>query len=202
MRFLDKLFKIKKKKPSGKNETEGSSYMPISDLPLDEKFAVNFKKNGGKFLYCDSIDEIHKHFGNILSENKWEGTKILCYNKPLEKKFGDFDIEYTETDTAPTHSFFATCEYLVADTGSILVSSNQIREKRLGELPDNLIIFATTSQIVRTIGEGLRGIKDKYQDKIPTNITTVEHFETKAEKNFLTYGSSSKNLYLLLLEDL
>jgi hypothetical protein len=72
----------------------------------------------------------------------------------------------------------------------------------LFNLPDNFILFATTSQLVNTIGEGLKGIKSKNRNKIPTNITTIKHFSIKEEKDFLTYGSSSKNLYLLLLEDL
>ena len=38
--------------------------------------------------------------------------------------------------------------------------------------------------------------------KIPTNITTIKHFKSSDEKDFLSYGSSAKNLYLLLLEDL
>ena len=81
-------------------------------------------------------------------------------------------------------------------------SSNQIAEKKLHELPSNFVIYATTSQMVESIGEGLRGIKSKNREKIPTNITTIKHFKTAEDKDFLTYGSSSKNLYLLLLEDL
>ena len=63
-------------------------------------------------------------------------------------------------------------------------------------------MFATTSQIVESIGEGLRGIKSKNRKNIPTNITTIKHFKSGDEKDFLSYGSSAKNLYLLLLEDL
>ena len=83
-----------------------------------------------------------------------------------------------------------------------MVCSHQIKEKKLNDLPDNFVIFATTSQLVGTIGEGLRGIKNKYKSQIPSNIPTIKHFKVKEEKDFLSYGSSSKNLYLLLLEDL
>ena len=76
-------------------------------------------------------------------------------------------------------------------------------KKKLKELPDSFIIFATTSQFTETISEGLRGIKGKNSERIPTNITTIKHFKTSStEQDFLSYGSSSKNLYLLLLEDL
>jgi len=86
----------------------------------------------------------------------------------------------------------------------ILVCSNQLKEKKLHELPDNLIVFATTSQLIESIGEGLKNIKKKHKNGIPGNITTIKHFmPTEANKeDFLTYGSSCKNLYLLLLEDL
>ena len=67
--------------------------------------------------------------------------------------------------------------------------------------PDNIIVFATTSQLVESIGEGLKKIKKKYGHNIPANITTLKHFKAtnKNSDDFLTYGSSSKNLYLLLL---
>ncbi|MEP5614830.1 MAG: lactate utilization protein B/C, partial [Flavobacteriaceae bacterium] len=60
-----------------------------------------------------------------------------------------------------------------------------------------------TSQLVDSISEALRIIKEKYRQSIPNNITTLKHFEpTPENKNdFLSYGSASKNVYLLLLED-
>jgi hypothetical protein len=45
-------------------------------------------------------------------------------------------------------------------------------------------------------------IKKKYEKDYPTNITTIKYFEKVKEEDFLHYGSSAKNLYLLLLEDL
>ena len=201
MNFLDKLFSSKKK-DSDKKEGEKSPYMPEAKLPIDEKFTINFKKNGGKFLYCSDLEEIYQHYASILSENKWEATQMLCYDKLLRSKFDRFDIEYTRLNDPHVSCFFATCEYLIADDGSILLSSKQIKEKKLRELPDNFIIHATTSQLVGTIGEGLRGIKHRYKEEIPSNITSIKHFGENAEKDFLSYGSTSKHLYLLLLEDL
>ncbi|MGI9560493.1 MAG: lactate utilization protein B/C, partial [Flavobacteriaceae bacterium] len=49
---------------------------------------------------------------------------------------------------------------------------------------------------------GLQGIKVKNKKKIPSNITTIKHFKIDDETNFMSYGSSTKNLYLILLEDL
>ncbi|WP_179339889.1 LUD domain-containing protein [Winogradskyella ludwigii] len=180
---------------------ERGKYMPEVKLPVDERFTINFKANGGKFLYCENIDEVKQSFNAILDENNWHDEDVFLIDQRLSELFKDFNLNSTKKLSESAY-FLSTCEYLISDDGSLLISSNQIAEKKLIELPDNFIIYATTSQFVETIGEGLKGIKAKSKIKIPTNITTIKHFKTADDKDFLTYGSSSKNLYLLLLEDL
>ena len=180
---------------------ERSKYMPDIKLPIDEQFTINFKKNGGKFLYCENIEEIYNSLENIIDENKWNDKKVFILNDNLKDLFKGFDLQSTKK-TSESSYLFTTCENLIADDGSILISSNQIAEKKLKELPANFVVYATTSQLVENIGEGLKVIKTKNRIKIPTNITTIKHFKTTEDKDFLSYGSSAKNLYLLLLEDL
>lgn len=174
-----------------------SKFMPEQKSPTDELFMKNFKENGGKFLYCENRDEVLSVFGDILKENAWE--KACCIDENLKSFFSGYHMGYTSSQEAPV--FLSDCEYLIANIGGLLFSSNQIGEKKLHELPDSFIILATTSQLTDTIGEGLRGIKNK-QQKIPTNITTLKNFGDNSGSHFLNYGSTSKNLYLLLLEDL
>ena len=176
-------------------------YMPEIKLPIDEKFTINFKANGGKFLYCENLDEVFKNLEHIIDENEWQEKEVLLLDLNLKDKFKSCALLPTNKISESTF-FLTTCENLIANDGSLLISSKQIFEKKLPELPLNFIVFATTSQIVENIGEGLRGIKSKNRKKIPTNITTIKHFKSGDEKDFLSYGSSAKNLYLLLLEDL
>ena len=202
MSLFRKIFGKKTEYPNQNVDDDGrSKYMPEIELPIDERFTIQFKANGGKFLYCINQSEVNENFRNILIENGWEDEKVFLIDKRLEEKFKSFNFDITNSVNDGTF-FLTTCEYLVANDGSLLISSNQIKEKKLKELPDNFIIFATTSQLVENISEGLRGIKDNNKSKIPTNITTIKHFKVSEEKDFLSYGSSSKNLYLLLLEDL
>jgi len=202
MSFFSKIFGKKSEKTEEHIPNhERGKYMPEVKLPVDERFTINFKANGGKFLYCENMEEITQSFNAILDENDWHNDKVFVIDKRLTELFKDFKIDKTQKISESSY-FLSTCEYLISDDGSLLISSNQIAEKKLIELPDNFIIYATTSQFVETIGEGLKGIKAKSKEKIPTNITTIKHFKTADDKDFLTYGSSSKNLYLLLLEDL
>lgn len=203
MGLIDKLFGGGKKKVSKETMETRGVHMPDLNIPVDEKFTIHFKKNGGKFIYCDSLGEVSEALSNIINENNWEKHPFFVMNTRLEERFSKENITFTNK-TKESEVFFTTCEHLIAQNGSILVCSNQLMEKKLNELPDNIIVFATTSQLVESIGEGLKKIKKTYGHSIPANITTLKHFRATNQNSddFLTYGSSSKNLYLLLLEDL
>ena len=200
MNLFKKLFGKKEKTENSENSSDKSSYIPSDDAPIDEKFTYMFNKNGGKFLYCLSMDEIFEAFQNILEENQISEKDVYCINQRLGSKFNSNKFNFKEPKN---NSFFlTTCESLIAKNGSILFSSNQIKEKKLSELPSKFIVFSTTSQLTDTISEGMRKIKNQSKNLIPSNITTIQDFESKKEKDFMSYGSSTKNLYLLLLEDL
>lgn len=202
MSLFRKIFGSKSENSGNElKSNERGKYMPEVKLPIDERFTINFKANGGKFLYCENLNEIFENIDNIIEENNWEDKKALILDANLESKFKKSSLKPT-SKISDSEFFLTTCENLIANDGSLLISSKQIFEKKLPELPINFIVYATTSQIVENIGEGLRGIKTKNKQKIPTNITTIKHFKSGEDKNFLSYGSSAKNLYLLLLEDL
>ena len=199
-RLLNPNYKKSEEKANRAGQSEHGAYYPEQKLPIDEKFTFNFKNNGGKFIYCENWDEIIEAFDNILLENDWYEQDVFCINEMLSQRFDGFNLNFVKS--IDSKFFLSTCESLVANNGSILLSSNQIKEKKLKDLPLNLVIFATTSQMVDNISEGLRNIKNQSSGYIPSNITTIQDFETEKEKDFMSYGSSTKNLYLLLLEDL
>jgi hypothetical protein len=186
---------------SDKEKEQKSPYTPEVNLPVDEMFTRNFQKNGGKFIYCENLNEVSENFLNILEENDWFECNVLCYEESLNHLIEENKLDIVKTSDE-AQFFFSTCENLIGDEGSILFSSNQFKHNKPNELPINMIVFATTSQLVASKGDGLRFIKQKYDREYPTNITTIKYFEEVKEEDFLHYGSCHKNLYLLLLEDL
>ena len=181
-------------------DSQGSPYEPEIDTPIDEKFTFNFKNNGGKFLYCENLNELREQFENILEENDWFESQVLCHDEKLFPLLDENKLAYKEIGIPKF--FFTICEDLISDDGSILFSSKQFKQYKANELPCDMIVFATTSQIVGNKSDGLRNIKKRYDKDYPSNITTIKYFEKAKEEDFLHYGSSHKNLYLLLLEDL
>ena len=71
-------------------------------------------------------------------------------------------------------------------------------------MPETFIVFAKTSQMVRDISEGMRGLNKKYpMNQKPTGLYTLKNFTDDPEKSTVdTYGMKAKKTYLILLEDL
>ena len=183
------------------SKTEEIKKQDVS-LSLDDLFVHNFINKGGKFLYSVTTTELTKNLINILDENQWNNITCLA-EKELSKYLDQLSVEINENVHLKT-PLFTTCEHLISDTGGLLFSSNQIGENKIHMLSNDFIVFAKTSQLVKNMGEGLTGIKNNFKDNIPTNICAIKNFSPdKDEENFLSAQSSnSKNLYLLLLEDL
>lgn len=200
MSLFRKLFGSSISASDEEKESQNNNFFPENNLSVDERFIFNFKKNGGKFLYCENAQEVKDHFENILEENDWFESQVLCYDSNL---FGLLDENKLIYKNLTNPKFLlSSCENLIAEEGSILFSSKQIKQLKPNELPTNIVVLATTSQILAMKSDGLSAIKKKYERDYPTNITAIKYFEKAKEEDFTQYGSSAKNLYLLLLEDL
>ncbi|MDN3619304.1 hypothetical protein QWY81_07535 [Polaribacter undariae] len=194
MNFFKKLFNIP-------NKEENDIQRQEVDLSLDDLFVHNFLEKGGKFLYCLKESEVVENLKSILKENNWNQLTLL------DDKLSSF---LNRHEVAMNRNFnsnfpvFLNCEHLIADNGDILFSSKQLKSIKLSEMPQNFIVYATTSQLVKDMGQGLTGIKIHHKNDLPTNISAIKNYNIhKNDDNFLNYGNSnSKNLYLLLLEDL
>jgi len=205
---LKKLFRsFFKSKKSSTQEEESEieyKYLPKKDELVEEKFTLNFISNGGKYLYAIDSDECEQYFNEILKENNWEEKSMLCFEKDFTKNFiPNNKIKFNKSNLN-SNLFITDCEFLVAKDGSILVSAKQIQSYKSNDLPNNIIVMAKTSQLSETLSKGLEGIRIKYSNNLPSNITSIKNFNKNEgeDLNFLTYGSSAKNLYLILLEDL
>lgn len=179
-------------------------YLPKKDEYVENKFTKKFSSNGGKFLYVIDLSECEEFLNKILNENSWNEKSTLCFNNELKKQFfPNIDIKLNKTNIN-SNLFITDCEFLVANDGSILVSAKQIKSYKSNDLPNNIIVIAKTSQLSETLSKGLEGIRIKYSNNLPSNITSIKNFNkgNDENQNFMTYGSSAKNLYLILLEDL
>jgi len=188
----------------GKNKKEiikeNSPYLAPKKDHKEIEFAKKFTEKGGKFIFSENRKDTLKYFHQILAENGWGNLDLKSDSKSLNSFFKlDTNQEFSENKIPSTQVL--GCEYLIANKGAILICSHQIKDLKLNELPENLIILASSAQFVEDVSEAMTLINTRYKEDLPSNITTLNAFDPNKEENFLSYGSSTKNLYLLVQED-
>ncbi len=189
----------------GKSKTQKpkkSPFLPTEEDPLDIGFAKNFTRKGGRFLYIESKDILLINFKEICVENNWESQQILSLNQTNSDLFSTSYVNVTSGNLKAYKAALIDCEYLISNTGKILLSENQIRHFKLSDLPETIIVKARMDQLVRDVSQGMTLLKNKYPKTIPTNITTlkIKSDPEEAEKAVTTSSTTSKSIYLLLEE--
>jgi len=194
--LFSNVFGSKKKEQNA----EKSPYLASKKDPKDLHFARVFTEKGGKFIFSENAEQTRNYFHRILAENGWGSSDLKSDSKSLNSFFNiTVNPEASENKKATVQ--LLGCEYLIANKGSVLVCSHQIQNLKLDELPENLIILASAAQFVEDVSEAMTMINTRYKEDLPSNITTLNTFDTNKEDDFLSYGSSTKNLYLLVQED-
>lgn len=176
-------------------QEEQEKFTPNPNDTADVTFAKVFTNNGGKFFYCDNVEDFYNHLTQLLQESKWEFP--YCSNDNLKELLEPTKLTF-ETDYKIADSSINSCEFLIAFNGSVMVSGEQTKNLKIEHLPEAMIIVAYTSQIVKNISEGLRGIQNKYGKSRPSLVTTIR---TKESITTMSDSDRAKDLYIFLIED-
>ena len=185
----------------GKSKTQKSKkspFLPNEEDPLDIGFAKNFTRKGGRFLYNESKDILLSNFNEVCVENNWEPQQILSLNQTNSDLFSTSYVNETSGSLKAYKAALIDCEYLISNTGKILLSENQIRHFKLSDLPETIVIIASMDQLVRDVSQGMTFLKNKYPKTIPTNITTLK---IKSDPEEVAPSSTTSKSIYLLLED-
>lgn len=190
MSFWAKFFGKKEKK-------EKSKYLPENKIPNDLSFVKKFTIKGGRFLFCENNNETSFNFNEILVENNWNLNEVFCFDNDIKKKF-NVDVLKDEFSPKNFKTCIIKCEFLISNTGLILVCDKQIKHFKLKELPNTLIILSQTNQFSKDVSEAMSLLKNKYENTIPTNITTINIYNYLEKENDISLDkNNSKNIYLL-----
>ena len=190
MSFWAKFFGKKKKK-------EKSKYLPENEIPNDLSFVKKFTIKGGRFLFCENNNETSFNFNEILVENNWNLNEVFCFDNDIKKNL-NVDVLKDEFSPKNFKTCIIKCEFLISNTGLILVCDKQIMHFKLKELPNTLIILSQTNQFSKDVSEAMSLLKNKYENTIPTNITTINIYNYLEKENDMSLDkNNSKNIYLL-----
>ena len=183
-----------------KNDDSNKIGSPIyKDDSNDIIFAKNFTSSGGRFIFIDEKNSTNEIFQKIIEENQWNLDNVCSLDPNLSKNLEIRLIRKIDNDNVK--ALVTECEFLLSNTGRILICNKQIKSNRIESLPQVVIILAKSNQFVSDVSEGMTKLKMKYKTNFPTNITTINVKNKLNEDNFLTYGNSAKDIYLILSDD-
>ena len=187
---------FRNKKNDDSNEIESPIYKDDSN---DIIFAKNFTSSGGRFTFIDEKNSTNEIFQKIIEENQWNSDNVCSLDSNLSKNLEIRLIRKIDNDNVK--ALVTECEFLLSNTGRILICNKQIKSNRIENLPSVVIVLAKSNQFVSDVSEGMTKLKKKYKANFPTNITTINVKNKLNEDNFLTYGNSAKDIYLILSDD-
>ena len=176
-----------------------SQYLPETEDPVDIKFVKNFISNGGYFLYNDSKELIISNLHKICLENSWASEEVVCLDKRISESLNISYFDKASIKLNNSKALFIYCEYLISDSGKILLSDQQIKHLKLSDLPKTILVSAKINQFSKDVSEAMSNLKNKYKNNFPTNITTLKAVSKNQKDVKITHQTTdSKNIYLLL----
>lgn len=138
---------------------------------VEEMFADEFIKLGGRFVYCDNEQELLENIHALRHNRGWK--EVLCAEPELMQIFQNNRLDFikpAKPEIKMADACITNCEALVARTGSCIVSSRQQFGRTTPVFYPVHIIVAYSSQVVKDIQEGTDLIKRKYGGKLPSMI--------------------------------
>ncbi|QJD97115.1 LUD domain-containing protein [Mucilaginibacter robiniae] len=193
-------------------ERRDNPYPNLEDMPLyaaltpndipEVMFAEGLLAAGGQFVFCEDDIQFIESLLNLAEERKWH--KIYCWEPLLQQLLDEFGYPYytSDKDFDKAEVGFTLCEALIARNGSILLSNAGMAGRRLTIYPPVHIVLAFSSQIVMDLKDGFALLKDKYNARLPSMITTVTGPSHTADINHhpVSGAHGPKEVFVFLLE--
>ena len=133
------------------------------------EFAEKFLEHKGNFVFCQNEEEACAQLISLFKNKGW-------MRPVFEEEEIFYFVEKSGLNTLEKGSlkiFISLCEFLVSQTGSILVSSLQGFRIRSCVDTNVHIVMAFTSQLVKSINEALSLFDKKYEVHTPRQITLI-----------------------------
>ncbi len=186
--------------PFPASENTKSVYLP-SKQELEIEFAENFSKLLGKFSYCANEEELVILLNELIKERNW--TKIYNRETLLKKKLtvAGLTIIYSD-DVAVCDAAISGCEYLIARTGSMVLSSAQQSGRTISVYAPIHICIAYAKQLVYDIEDGLQKLRQEHGQQFPSLVTLATGPSRTAdiEKTLVVGVHGPKEVYCFLVD--
>jgi L-lactate dehydrogenase complex protein LldG len=186
--------------PFPQSEGNSSVFQPTPQ-ELEVEFARRFTNLQGKFVFCVNHQELVTQLRSLAGSNKWD--KIVCRDESLKKVFAEQQFDnHSYEDLATCDASITTCEWLVARTGSIVMSAAQPGGRTTSVYAPVHICVAYTNQLVFDVKDAILQAREKYAGHLPSLITfaTGPSRTADIEKTLVVGVHGPNEVYVFLVD--
>jgi len=168
------------------------------------QFALKLNESNGTFIYCANEKDVNANLVSLIKQEGWKD--IYCTDKVQSELLLAQEIEtINNSDEFKNVSVGITgCDFLISRFGSVMVSSGLGYGRQIFIFPETHIVIAKASQVVPEIKDALLGMKKKYSNNLPSQITVITGPSRTAdiEKTLVMGAHGPKNLYVFMIDDM
>jgi L-lactate dehydrogenase complex protein LldG len=173
-------------------------------IPTEQELAISFAEKftelTGKFIYCEDDGELVQQLSALIKAKQWE--KIYSVEAGWLDDMSTFQFNpVTTDDLANCDAAITLCEHLVARTGTIVLSSQQLSGRVTSVYAPIHICIAYTHQLVNDISDSLEQFK-KDLSYMPSMISyaTGPSRTADIEKTLVVGVHGPKEVYCFLVD--
>ena len=181
-------------------------HLPVFHEMEEEKevtFARKLMEMGGNFVYCENEKNLGENLQLLLEQKKWK--EYFVVDKKLEMFLQSLNIPFQNNPEKfnDLTAGITRAEYLIARFGSVLVSSGLGSGRRMFVFPEAHIVVAYTSQVVEELQDALEGMRKRYHEDFPSQMTVITGPSRTAdiEKTLVMGAHGPRELYVFVVDD-
>lgn len=154
---------------------------PVGDSFEDRlaRFRANAADLKATFYLCNSRDELAKLLLELRDAEGWkkiashtgELTDAACSTLALPTCRTDQPFEVNELEACDAG--ITECDALIAQTGSVLVTSRSAGGRSLSVLPPHHVVLARREQLLRDLPAAFELLKQRYSANYPSMISFI-----------------------------
>jgi L-lactate dehydrogenase complex protein LldG len=203
--ILEKIRKVSVRKQPTSEETSFDNqaiYKPVLPDAIT-CFKNELEAISGQCLVVNDEAELYETLKNELAVRQL--TTVFCRDEAITSQLEKYAIASTNSnaDFEAMTCGITACEFLIARTGSVLVSSAGASGRQMNVFPPVHIIIASASQLVDYPEEALIAIQKKYANQLPSVITTITGPSRTAdiEKTLVLGAHGPKELIVFVVKN-
>ena len=169
---------------------------------LDILFASMLIEKGGKFIFCETINDAVTEVRALAEEMKW--AHVFCWENEIKDAFceNNFQKGAIGFTIENSNAAMCLCETLVADTGSLILSPKQASRRRLPVFPKVQIFIADTSQIAGDLNKAVDMFNIKNRGELPSLLDLADNVKGHYyhDGNLVLKAEGTSEIYVFLVD--